>query len=143
MGTLDHLWQFDSHWTTKVFGSPVFKLPGPREGSMRWTNVSGASVTIGPLPPGTKRVALYLPDSPTGAEYIVQVDGQQISSGTTNTSESAKNWEARVMLAVGGGNSLKLIVGRTSFPTEFSVIGATFFSGAARGPGEGEVLVLS
>jgi hypothetical protein len=140
---LDHLWQFDSHWSTKVFGSPNFKLPGPREGSMRWTNVSEASVTIGPLPIGTKRIALYLPHSEEGAEYNVQVDGRQISAGSTYTSASASDWVARTILSVEGGKSLKLVVGKTSASTQFSITGATFFFDAPQlgDPGHIELLV--
>ena len=113
-------------WQTKIFGSPNFKLPGPREGSMRWTNMSGASVSIGPLPAGTKRVALYLPISSHGAAYAVQLDGKQIHTGTTlsNTSE----WVARTVLSVGGGKLLNLTVGKAvPASTQFRISGVTFF----------------
>ena len=116
-----------SDWQTKVFGSPEFKLSGPREGSMRWTNTPGASVLIGPLPSGTKRVALYLPVSPRGAEYTLQLDGVQIHAGTTEA--NATSWVARTVLSVEGGKMLKLTVaGATGSNTQFSVSGATFFS---------------
>ena len=116
-----------SDWQTKVFGSPNFKLAGPREGSMRWTNTSGASVVIGPLPSGTKRVALYLPLSQHGAEYTVQLDGVQIHEGTTEANTTS--WVARTVLSVDGGKMLKLTVANvTGSTTQFSVSGATFFS---------------
>ena len=60
-----------SDWRTVNFGKPVFKRPGPREASLRQTTAAGASLAIGPLPPGTKRLALYLPTSPSGAGYVV------------------------------------------------------------------------
>lgn len=129
---LDNLWNFSglhngSDWQTKVFGSPEFKLPGPREGSIRWTNTSGASVLIGPLPAGTKRVALYLPVSPIGAAYTVMLDGVQIHTGTTQA--NTKSWTARTVLPVAGGKMLKLTVTGATVPnTQFSVSGATFFS---------------
>jgi hypothetical protein len=132
---LNNLWNFSglhngSDWQTKVFGSPVFKLPGPREGSMRWTNNTGSSIFIGPLPSGTKRVALYLPVSPRGAAYTVQLDGVQIHVGTTQA--NASSWVARTVLPVGGGKMLKLTVTGATVPnTQFSVSGATFFSSEA------------
>jgi len=129
---LDGLWGFSgvrnsSDWQTKVFGSPVFKLPGPREGSMRWTNTSGASVQIGPLPVGTKRIALYLPSSPRGAVYTVELDGAQIHTGTTLTTESS--WVARTVLSAEGGKSLKITVGDiVTAETQFRISGVTLFS---------------
>jgi hypothetical protein len=130
---LNALWAFSglngSDWQTELFGSPTFKNPGPREGSMRWTNTSGASVKIGPLPTGTKRVALYLPVSPNGAEYVVELDGKQIHSGTTMS--NAKKWVARTILPVVGGKMLNVAVGKNLTPmTQFSVSGVTFFANA-------------
>ena len=99
---------------------------------MRWTNVSGASVAIGPLPSGTKRVALYLPTSPLGAPFTVELDGAQIHAGTTlageGTGAGAKNWVARTVLPVAGGRLLKVTVGAATATTQFSVSGATFFN---------------
>ena len=132
---LNSLWAFSgvqngSDWLTKIFGSPNFKLPGPREGSMRWTNISGASFAIGPLPTGTKRVALYLPVSSRGAEYTVQLDGKQIYAGTTMSDTS--EWVARTVLPVAGGQMLNLTVGRKlASMTQFSVSGVTFFAGTS------------
>jgi hypothetical protein len=133
---LNGLWAFSnssknnskSEWQTKVFGSPVFELPGPREGSMRWTSVSAASVTIGPLPTGTKRVALYLPTSTKGCEFVVELDGKQIHSGTTLSTEKEKNWVARTVLPVVEGKLLKVVVGKALATTEFSISGVTLFT---------------
>ena len=127
----DHLWSFSgsngSEWQTKVFGSPVFKLSGPREGSMRWTNVPAASFSLAPLPTGTKRVALYLPTSPHGADFRVQLDGKQIFVGTTRSNTS--DWVARTVLQVAGGKTLTLSVSKTlANSTQFSVSGVTLFS---------------
>jgi hypothetical protein len=136
---LDGLWAFSnfsngknssgSEWQTKVFGSPVFKLPGPREGSMRWTNVSGASITIGPLPTGTKRVALYLPTSAYGCNFQVELDGKQIHSGTTFSNANESNWVGRTVLTVAEGKLLKLVVGKAlATTTKFSISGVTLFT---------------
>ena len=93
---------------------------------MRWTNVSAASVTIGPLPAGAKRVALYLPKSPRGADFRVTLDGNTIYTGTTLSNIS--NWVARAVLPVADGRMLTVIVGKTvAGSTQFSVSGATFF----------------
>ena len=129
---LNSMWKFSgvhngSDWQTKVFGSPQFKLPGPREGSMRWTNLTGASVSIGPLPAGTKRIALYLPTSSAGAAYTVQLDGKTIHTGTTVA--SVTTWVARTVLPVTGGKMLKLTVGKAVATTKFSISGVTLFSG--------------
>ena len=130
---LNHLWTFSadatsnlSHWQTKVFGSPTYRLPGPREGSMRWTNQSGASFTLGPLPPGTQRVALYLPKSPEGAQYTITLDGRP--AGTGSTLSQQKQWLFRKIVSVTGGHTLKLTIGKATNATKFSVSGATFFS---------------
>ena len=129
---LNRLWDFSgvhngSDWWTKDYGSPQFKLPGPREGSMRWTNISGATITIGPLPAGTKRVALYLPISPHGAEYTVQLDGTKIHAGTTLSNVSS--WVSRTVLPVTtGGKMLHLTVGSTEAETQFGISGVTLFS---------------
>lgn len=131
---LNSLWKFSaqnnfSDWQSKVFGSPVFKLPGPREGSMRWTNVSNSSVVIGPLPHGTKQVALYLPRRPQGASYTVALDGTKIHVGTTQGDTNA--WVMRALLSVNGGTMLKVSVGDTlGGALEFSIYGVTFFATA-------------
>ena len=122
-------WANGSDWQTKVFGSPHFKLPGPREGSMRWTNKSGASVVLGPLPAETERAALYLPRSANGADFTVQLDGRQIHAGTTMANQSA--WVARIVLPVQGGKLLKLTVGHTVATSQFAVEGVTFFAASA------------
>jgi len=121
---LDAVWNFSAGWAEKVFGSPTFKLPGPREGTMRWTNTSGASVSL-EIPPGTKRVALYLPKTDRGADYSISLDGKNIATGTTN---GAKEWVHRTVLPVEGGKSLELVVGKTDNTTQFAVNGATFFA---------------
>lgn len=128
---LDQLWAFSgtngSEWQTKVFGSPEFKLPGPREGSMRWTNVSGAAVSIGPLPVGTQRTALYMPTSLRGAAFRVELDSKQIYAGSTLSNTS--NWVARTVLPVAGGRMLTVVVGDVvTNTTQFSLVGATFFT---------------
>ena len=130
---MNDLWHFSavngSDWQTKVFGSPHFKLPGPREGSMRWTNKSGASVVLGPLPAETERAALYLPRSANGADFTVQLDGRQVHAGTTAANQSA--WVARIVLPVQGGKLLKLTVGHTVATSQFAVEGVTFFAASA------------
>ena len=94
---------------------------------MRWTNVSRASFQIGPLPVGTKRIALYLPSSPRGAAYSVSVDGKQVYAGTTLSSSSS--WVSRTMLPAEGGKTVKLSVGDIVAPTtQFSISGVTLFS---------------
>tara|TARA_B110000208_G_scaffold160160_1_gene195175 strand:- start:28 stop:3396 length:3369 start_codon:yes stop_codon:yes gene_type:complete len=128
---LDNLFNFSgvsnsSDWQSKVFGTPVFKLPGPREGSMRWTSTAGASVLIGPLPSGTRQIALYLPTSPSGAAFTVQLDGVQIHAGSTEA--NTKVWVARTVLPVQSGKLLKVTVGSTSTTTQFSIVGATLFT---------------
>lgn len=127
----DSLWNFSgsngSDWQTKSFGSPEFKLPGPREGSMRWTNVTSSSVLIGPLPNGTARVALYLANRPNGVPYTVQLDGSQIHASSTQSNATA--WVSRTLLSVKGGKLVRVSVGDTMNGTsQFSIYGVTFFS---------------
>merc|ERR1712146_68567 len=83
--TQDSLFAFSDNWETIIMpGQPVYNhAHGPRLGSMRQTNSSGAYVTIGPLPPDTRRVALYLPIQPTGTAYTVKLNGRDLYHGTT------------------------------------------------------------
>ena len=93
---------------------------------MRWTNVPAASFTLGPLPAGTKRVALYLPTSPHGADFAVELGNVQIHVGTTRS--NASNWVARTVLSVAQGGTLTLRLSRTlANTTQFGVSGATLF----------------
>lgn len=123
---LDQLWAFsDGDWATQTFGRPVFKNPGPREGSLRQTNKS-SSFTISPVPEGTQRVALYLPTSDKGAGYTISLDGREAMKGTTESADL--NWVGRVVLKVGGAKTLKLTMAAAPPGMLFNVSGVTFFS---------------
>jgi hypothetical protein len=69
---------------------------------------------------------LYLPTSPSGAAFTVQLDGVQIHAGSTEA--NTKVWVARTVLPVQSGKLLKVTVGSTSTTTQFSIVGATLFT---------------
>ncbi|CAK0873485.1 unnamed protein product [Prorocentrum cordatum] len=131
----DRLFAFSAGWRTVDFGNPVYTHPGgPREGSMRQTSSPLANVTIGPLPRGTRRVALYLPTSPLGSGYSVRLGGREIHRGTTL---GPLQWEARAVLRIPAGEEGSLVLtveaaGHAS--VMFNLTGCTFFSTAGAEP---------
>ena len=71
-------------------------------------------------------MALYLPTSPLGADFRVDVDATRVHAGSTR---GELNWVARVVFEVNGGSELRITVDEAAeVGFRFNFTGVTFFS---------------